>query len=92
MESLLIRQQPNQRPPNFYEATGESVGSRWTSSIMCGRLMAPNSGLLLTRKGSISLRYITAALAPKRGAETRTTNHISEAGTSQIHPTAASNQ
>lgn len=43
-----------------------------------GALMAPNSGLLLTRKGSISLRYITASLAPKRGAETRTTNHISE--------------
>lgn len=35
--SLLLRQRTNQRPSNFHEATGASVRSRWTSSIMCGR-------------------------------------------------------
>lgn len=37
IESLLLRQRTNQRPSNFHEATGASVRSRWTSSIMCGR-------------------------------------------------------
>lgn len=78
IESLLLRQQTNQRPPISTMPPERLFVLDGPPASCVGALMAPKSGLLFAHTGSISLRYITASLAPKRGAETRTTKHISE--------------
>lgn len=69
--SLLLRQQTNQKPPISTKPPERLFVPDGPPASCVGALMSPNLGLLLTRKGSISLQYNTASLAPKKAKQRR---------------------
>lgn len=85
--SLLLRQRTNQRPSNFHEATGASVRSRWTSSIMCGRPNGTEFGCVAnTQKAPPAcvtlLRHYIQNVEQRRGQLTTSLNSRDESNSS----------
>lgn len=79
--------------PYFHDATGASVRSRWTSSIMCGRPNGTEVGSVVCahRLHQPALHYrVISSKTWSRDEDNQA--HLWEAGTSLIHPTAVSNQ
>lgn len=85
--SLLLRQQTNQKPPISTKPPERLFVPDGPPASCVGALMAPNLGLLLTRKGSISLQYNTTSLAPKKKKSSR--DEDNKYIVSLIHPTYA---